>query len=223
MKLIRKALGAWKLYKFGLFRILLNRLSPEIFACQTFVLFRHDLKKEKISVRQNNEPFVIKKMHNHQEKLFKQFRKKFPNQEFVHRIKQPNKTCYVILKDKQVAGYGWVSDRELSINSINYTYPLKKDEIFIYACFVCKEYRGEGMYPSMLQRILSDYSKQGYRLAYIGVLSFNRGSIRGVKKAGFKEVNKIRYLRLLNKEKWWGLGRYKYQHQEKLRLLFQVS
>ncbi|HET6527985.1 MAG TPA: GNAT family N-acetyltransferase [Balneolaceae bacterium] len=163
------------------------------------------MKKGNIPIRQTNESFIIKKIHSPHEKLFKQFHKKFPAKEFVNRIRQPKETAYLAIKKGEIVAYAWVTEKELFINEINHTYALNKDEIFLHSCFVCKENRGKGVHLALLYERLRDYrEKDLFRRAYVGVLSFNRGSIKGVKKAGFKEMKKIRYLKWLNKEKWWG-------------------
>lgn len=51
-------------------------------------------------------------------------------------------------------------------------------------CFTKVEYRGKGIYPYVLSKIISDEAKDYYML----VRQDNLSSIRGIEKAGFKQV-----------------------------------
>lgn len=204
--LISKSLSLLRQYKLGIFSIILNRLFPGKFSYQNLVMYYYDLQKEISETFAANKSVKVKKVQDPEDELFKQFCKKYPAQEFVSRIKKEKETAYIATKKGEIVAYAWVTEKELFIKAINYTYPLNNDEIFLYSCFVSRENRGEGIHLTMLYKRLKDYSKNSrYKTAYIGVVSANKGSIKGIEKAGFKEFNRIRYLKLLNKEKWWGL------------------
>lgn len=200
---LHKVCTAWKLYRFGTFSILFNKLFSGYVKFQTFLLYFFDLDKKPPPVILKDPSLRIKKVEDDEDELFQKFRQKFPAEEFVNRINKKNRVCYVVLKGSEVVAYAWVAFEILFIDAINRSYALKPDEIFLYACYVDKNNRGSGIYPALLRNILNDYHETGtYSRAYIGVNSENAGSIRGIEKAGFKYFNKIRYKKLLSKEKW---------------------
>lgn len=200
----KKIVTALKLYKFGIVRILINKYFSGIFYYQTFLVYSYDLQNKEIDHRENQD-VTIKTIEDDSGDLVDEFRKKFPAEEFVKRFKQPDQKCYIALKDGEIAGYGWIAYNELFIESINYNFRMQDDEFFIYACYVPKDHRGEGIYPAMLRQILHDSKQQDYREALIGVLSANAGSIRGIEKAGFERKDKLEYRKVLNKESWRGI------------------
>ncbi|MEX1161438.1 MAG: GNAT family N-acetyltransferase [Balneolaceae bacterium] len=163
------------------------------------------MRNKKLLESQKREAVCIHKLKDEKDELFKKFHQKFPSKEFIKRIQDPHKTCYVALINEKVAGYGWVASKELFIDSLNYNFPLEEGEFFIFACYVPKENRGQGIYPEMLREILNDGIKRGKERAYIGVSAANAGSIRGIEKAGFEQLRTVRYLQFLSMKKWAGL------------------
>jgi len=79
------------------------------------------------------------------------------------------------------------------------------DEVYLYDAFTFAEYRGQNLYPALLQRVLDSSHRQGLRRALIFVLSDNTASIRGVQKAGFREFQRVTYHNIL------GFVRYTYR------------
>ena len=70
----------------------------------------------------------------------------------------------------------------------NFKYPfLKKNEFCIGPCNTVENARGLGIYPYVLQKILSDNQGAVY---YMLIKKDNNASIRGVKKAGFMLCDK---------------------------------
>ncbi len=195
-----------KQYKSGIFSVILNKLFPEKFLYHNFIVFYYDLQWVLSEAPKTKSSIKIKKVQGSEDELFKQFREKYPAQEFLSRIKKDNETLYTATNKGEIIAYAWVAKKELFLEAINYSYNLNRDEIFLYACFVSREYRGKGIHSLMIDKRLRDYmSDNSYKRAYTGVLSYNKGSIRGVEKAGFKEFKRIKYLKLIGKEKWWGL------------------
>lgn len=204
--LIRKAWDAFKQYRFGITNLLFNRLNPDKISYQSFSLFYYNLENKVSDPPPTDKAVTIKKVHDPQDDLFKQFRKKFPAEEFLSRLKKDKETAYIALIEGEIAAYAWVTGKEKYLSTINYTFPLDEDEIFLYACYVAREFRGEGIHSIMLYERLKDYSRNNsFKTAYTGALSVNKASIKGIEKMGFKKYNTVKYLKILNWEKWWGL------------------
>lgn len=200
MSTIQKIRTAWKLYRYGIFSILLNKLLLGYLRFQTFLFYSYNLKEEPLL---KSPAIFMKRVESHQDELFQKFHQKFPAEEFVSRIQQHQQKCYVAVYDDEVVAYAWIAFEELFIDAINHSYTLGDDELFIYSCYVEKESRGSGIYPAMLRKILHDYHQVGtFRRAYIGVNAENAGSIRGIEKAGFRIYSKIRYKKWLTRERW---------------------
>lgn len=66
---------------------------------------------------------------------------------------------------------------------------LKENECEIGPCYTGKDFRGRGIYPTVLRHILSDYDAKAF---YMTVNKNNASSIRGIEKAGFERFGSIR-------------------------------
>lgn len=198
--MIKKLVGAFRLYRFGIFRIYLNKLIPSFFQFQTFLIYRFDLGELKEQPENTDVEFIRVEHPDHE--TFQLFQESFPAKIFEERLKETNQIMYVALKNKQVSGYGWLATSYLDIETIQYNYSLKSDEAFIHACYVPKHCRGMGIYSAMLRKMLLDSKNEGFKKVYIGVSSANAGSVRGIEKTGFKFQNKIIYGKFWKRE-WW--------------------
>lgn len=167
-----------------------------------------DLRNEASLFPPETPGLTVERIRSASDELFYKLQQRYPRQSFEKRIAKPNRDCYIAVYEGNLVGYAWIIYKVFDVGELNYAYPLKEDEFFIYDCFVSTEYRGRGIYPSVLRSILLEYSREGgYRRACIGVSRGNEGSRRGVLKAGFKEYNRIQYLRWFGWEKWWGIQR----------------
>lgn len=216
MQAYQKYYDAIRQYKWGFLVVLLNRLLPDHFTYHHLLIYGYPLQKEK-SVPFLNSSVHIEKTSDLESDLFEQFHQTFPSPDFVSRIQEPGTTLYVAKKKEEVVAYAWVKEQDLYLEEINHDYPLDSDEIFLYACYVSREHRGEGIHTLLLQERLRDYRRDPrYHNAYVGVLSINKGSIKGIEKAGFREISRIRYLNLFGKE-WWFFGKLTEQLHERFR------
>jgi ribosomal protein S18 acetylase RimI-like enzyme len=107
-------------------------------------------------------------------------------------------------QDKIVA-YCWVTREPVEIGEIHRVISPRSDEVYLYDAFTFAEYRGQNLYPALLQSILEHSRHAGFRRALIFVMSDNEASIRGVQKAGFREFQRVTYCNLL------GFSRYVYR------------
>lgn len=201
--MIRKLLDALKLYKFGIFGFLAKKVFSNILEYNKMYLYQAILTAD-IPAPTDRSNVTIECINSVEDPKFKQFRARFPANEFVHRLQGGKQACYVVFKGKDAVGYSWVCFNEHHLKEVNYTFPLNDQELFIYSCFVLKDHRGEGLYPLMLRAILYEYSrKMKFHKVYISVLSYNSGSIKGIEKTSFLYFKTLRYLRFLGFRKWW--------------------
>lgn len=68
--------------------------------------------------------------------------------------------------------------------NFKYTF-LDKNDMEIGPCFTDVEYRGKGIYPMVLAKILKENINRNF---YMVIREDNEASIRGVQKAGFEHV-----------------------------------
>ncbi|MGE3541339.1 MAG: N-acetyltransferase family protein [Candidatus Tectimicrobiota bacterium] len=107
--------------------------------------------------------------------------------------------------EQRIVSYCWVTSEPVEIGEIRCVMSSRVDEVYIYDAFTFPEYRGNNLYPVLLQRVLEYSRQQGRRRALIFVLSDNAASIRGVQKAGFQEFQRVTYRNVL------GFVRYSYR------------
>jgi RimJ/RimL family protein N-acetyltransferase len=82
------------------------------------------------------------------------------------------------------------------------TYPhvkIDKDEAFIGRCDTDPEFRGNNIYPVVLQHIVGYATEKNKRRCYITTAPTLAASIRGIEKAGFSFAGKLRRFRFFGK------------------------
>jgi GNAT superfamily N-acetyltransferase len=107
--------------------------------------------------------------------------------------------------DGKIISYCWATDAPVEIGELRRVIAPRRGEIYLYDAFTFPAYRGQNLYPAILNRILLHSRQQDLQRALIFVLDDNVASIRGVQKAGFCEFQRVTYCNLL------GFGRYSYQ------------
>ena len=105
----------------------------------------------------------------------------------------------------KIVSYCWVTREAVEIGEIGRAINPRADEIYLYDAFTFSEHRGQNLYPAVLQRILAHSREAGLRRALIFVMSDNVASIRGVRKAGFREFQRVTYYNVI------GFVRYSYR------------
>jgi hypothetical protein len=81
------------------------------------------------------------------------------------------------------------------------TFPLRRDEAYIHNCRTHPAGRGRGMYPATLSRIARDW-KSGGRELFVATVESNTASMRGIERAGFSMVRRVRSLVLFGVRVW---------------------
>jgi GNAT superfamily N-acetyltransferase len=105
----------------------------------------------------------------------------------------------------RIVAYCWATREPVEIGEIHRVISPRGDEVYLYDAFTFAEYRGQNLYPGLLQRILEYSRYEGLRRALIFVMSDNVASLRGVQKAGFREFQRVTYCNVL------GFSRYVYR------------
>jgi GNAT superfamily N-acetyltransferase len=80
-------------------------------------------------------------------------------------------------------GYGWVASRRAEIGELGVTLTLAPNERYLWDFVTLPEWRGRGIYPRIIQRMLNQESAA--ERFWIGHDRPNVASARGILKAGF--------------------------------------
>ena len=64
-------------------------------------------------------------------------------------------------------------------------------------CLTLPPFRGQGLYPIVLKTIVRHLSSEGFHRVFICVHKDNQPSIRGIEKAGFKRIGRIRFIKVI--------------------------
>jgi GNAT superfamily N-acetyltransferase len=76
---------------------------------------------------------------------------------------------------------------------------IKNDEAYIGRCDTHPEFRGKNIYPVILQHLISRASRRNKKRCFVATIPTNLASIRGIEKAGFSFVGKMRMFKLFGK------------------------
>ncbi|MCX5636631.1 MAG: GNAT family protein [Planctomycetota bacterium] len=99
--------------------------------------------------------------------------------------------------DKEIAGICWSRS---GLTRSDYFVPLEANDANILSCFVFPQFRGQGIYPTMLNHIASTLKDHnGIRRVFIDCKSWNYPSIRGIEKAGFHIIGRAVCIALFNR------------------------
>ncbi len=96
---------------------------------------------------------------------------------------------------EQLAGVCWLVPASISSD---YFFPLLEGDAVISSCFTIPRHRGKGVFSRILYQIAKSSSKRGLRRIFINCKTWNAPSMRGILKAGFKEIgvaNRVRIAR----------------------------
>jgi GNAT superfamily N-acetyltransferase len=194
-----------KRHRYALPWLVLKKSVARFMTFETLVLFNFTLAGN-ARPEQRDPPGLCVLRIDAQSPVFMRLCEKYPGKQFRERLAVSGRECFVAIRDGEVAGFAWVSCDAMYVDEIGCSLPIAADEVFIYDCFVDEAFRGQGIYPAMLHAVLAaSAAKPGIRRAVIGAVSTNHASLRGIRKAGFRECKRVRYLQCGELRRWWGL------------------
>lgn len=110
--------------------------------------------------------------------------------------------CHGGLVGDEIATFGWVSHSETPIGEIAASIRPAGGEAYIWDCRTRPAFRGRGFYRNLLAHMLADLSRDGLHRIWIATLEGSGAGTRGVQRAGFHPVLRIRFLQL-GPVRWW--------------------
>ncbi len=111
--------------------------------------------------------------------------------------------CYGGRVGNDIATYGWVSEVDTWVGELAATIRPGEEEAYIWDCGTAPPFRRRGFYRDLLTQIMADLGRRGLRRVWIATLERTSGGYRGVKRAGFHPVLRIRYVQLGPLWWWW--------------------
>jgi len=105
--------------------------------------------------------------------------------------------CYGAWLGGELAHYSWVQrGGDHVIDPAGVTVAVDDGDVWIYNCRTGDAFRGKGLYPRTLARILDDAFAAGAQRAWIYNEESNAASERGIVRAGFQQCAILRALRI---------------------------
>ena len=94
--------------------------------------------------------------------------------------------CYGIIKNNFIVAYSWTSLKSVP----RYKEKLKVEDAFIFDVYTHPDFRGQGLFPALLEYQIDELKNIGKKRALACIDIFNRSSLHAFKKAGFDEISK---------------------------------
>ena len=103
---------------------------------------------------------------------------------------------YCFFKKKKIIAYYWLSEKKapLAFNN-NIVFP--KKYIYIWGCYVSKNYRRKGLYKKMLREAKDIAKKKGKKNLLISSNISNNISTQTILKCGFQKLKEYKFYKIL--------------------------
>lgn len=109
--------------------------------------------------------------------------------DITHRLKAGHRAYLATIEDKTVA-YGWSAGREAAFGSPTTFFQIPPGNRYLYHFVTFLPWRGQGLYPRLLQSIIDSESNENERFWIIHRQS-NRASQHGIARASFHLAGRI--------------------------------
>lgn len=109
----------------------------------------------------------------------------------IEKTRKKNKWCYTIKEENIVVHTSYLYDTVFLLKLV------KKNGPVIGDCYTKTNYRGQSIYPQVINKIASETLKKGIQDVFIVVNQDNMSSIKGIEKAGFSKFASIKGTRWL--------------------------
>lgn len=103
----------------------------------------------------------------------------------LKRFEQKNRCFAAFDKNKTIVSLGWSFASDEYIPEIDWTFTLKKNEIYLGDFITSPIFRGQKIYPFLLNHIVNLYLNDD-KIIYIATVKENVSSQKGIQHAGFK-------------------------------------
>ena len=185
--------------KFGIlktFKMALLKIISPVFYYQKEILFEKNINE---GIRKINPKIdvIIRKATVKDAYLFEKDFSKSYKEDFLKRIRRDE--CFIALKDNNIAHIIWITYRDFFYRDVQTTLRVNKNESYIFDASTPLKFRGRGIYPAVIQYILSHLKNKKIKKALISTASDNYPSLKGILKNKFRKINTAVYISVFNK------------------------
>lgn len=120
-----------------------------------------------------------------------------PDSDAVRKRLSTGRRCFAAWVGDEVAAYGWLSHSRECIGELERELNMQPDEVYIWDCATLPKYRQQRLYSALLDCMAHKMREEGVRRVWVGTALANRPSMQGFANAGFREVVRLTYVRLL--------------------------
>lgn len=114
--------------------------------------------------------------------------------------------CFAVSIGGEMAAYGWVAQDFECIGELERGFTIPAGDVYIWDCFTLPKYRRRRLFTALLGSVADQLVQEGFRRVWIGSLTSQKHSLRGMRKAGFQPVLTNTYIRLYNTSLIWMRG-----------------
>ncbi|MBA7696966.1 hypothetical protein ES703_105624 [subsurface metagenome] len=105
---------------------------------------------------------------------------------------------FLAFSEGKLVHIGWLFCSPL-IHEPSFSVRINQDEAYIGRCDTHPDFRGKNIYPAVLQHIITHAVGKNRKRCFVATIPTNLASIRGIEKAGFSFVGKMRMFKLFGK------------------------
>ena len=109
--------------------------------------------------------------------------------EVRHRLANDNR-AFIAYLNNQPAAFGWMAVDAARIGELKHNLILPEGHRYLWNFRTFEAFRGQGVYPTLLQFILQQGDRKANRFWIIHAPE-NAASLKGIRKAGFEYVGKL--------------------------------
>lgn len=114
--------------------------------------------------------------------------------------------CAIAHHEGEVVAYCWLASTPVWVGEIGHAVVPGPEDVYLYDAFTMPGWRGRGLFPAMISRLLALARSQGRKRALIFVGAGNRASRRAIERAGFEIVHTVSRLDLCGLTRLWFRG-----------------
>ncbi len=127
------------------------------------------------------------------------------HQEAGDRLRE-GQACAVARHEAEVVAYCWLAVTPVPVAEIDRVVVPGPEEVYLYDAFTVPEWRGRGLFTTLLLDLLTYTRAQGRKRALIFVLARNEASRRAIERGGFRLFQTVSRVELFGLPFLWPRG-----------------
>lgn len=116
---------------------------------------------------------------------------------------ESGRRCFALREGERVVSYCWISQGAEWIGEMQLDFRMPPGGVYIWDCRTRPDYRRQGLYAALLNRMIHSLQQDGKSQVWIGSNLENRPSIKGFARAGFHPVIQVWFLRFFSWLCFW--------------------